>query len=74
VFEGTDGGNFGDLKAMARSTQNTNVRFLGANGANHWSVVGPVTKSIAEKIVKDSGPKCSIEFTQAEVDKLFAKK
>jgi acetyl esterase/lipase len=74
IFEGTrQPGNITALIEMAGSTKNAQVHFVPAQGANHFSVLAPVTGLIADKILADKGPKCGLAFTADEVRDLLAK-
>jgi pimeloyl-ACP methyl ester carboxylesterase len=69
VLEGTSQGNISSLKAMARATNNPNAHFLPVKGATHFSVLAPVNRLLAQKIVADTGPACNITVTEDEVNK-----
>ncbi len=73
VFEGTVQGNLRSLQAMARSSTNPNAHFVPVRGANHFSILAPTTRLIADKILRDDGPTCNLTFTEEEVGKLFTK-
>jgi hypothetical protein len=38
--------------------------------ADHLSILAPLTELIAKKILTDSGPATTIDFTQQEIDAL----
>jgi acetyl esterase/lipase len=67
VFEGTSRGNIDSLKAMASDSKNPNLHFYPVRGATHFSVLAPVNRFLAEKVLKDDGPTCNIAMTGAEV-------
>jgi acetyl esterase/lipase len=74
VFEGTQRpGNIAALTAMAGSTKNPALHFIPAQGANHFSVLSPVTGLIAEKILMDNGPKCNLALSAEEIRDLLAR-
>lgn len=73
VLEGTKEGNLSCLQAMARISDNPQVRFLPVKGATHFSVLAPTTKLIAEKILRDTGESCNLTLTEEEVSKPFTK-
>lgn len=74
VLEGSSGqGNIGALRAMARTSSNPNVHFLPVAGANHFSLLAPTTRLIADKILRDEGPTCNLSFTEAELSKVLGK-
>lgn len=66
VFEGTDG-NVTDLRAMARTCTNPQVRFFEAKGSDHFAILAPVNRLVAGKILADTGPTCRLAFTEDEV-------
>ncbi len=72
VIEGA-GGNASALRAMADANKNAKVQFFAVKGANHFDVLAPTNRLIAEKIVKDTGPACGLELTAAELNKPFAR-
>jgi dipeptidyl aminopeptidase/acylaminoacyl peptidase len=72
VIEGA-GGNATELQAMARSSKNERVRFFEVRGANHFSVLAPTNRLIAEKVLKDTGPTCNLSFTAEDLNKPFKK-
>jgi dienelactone hydrolase len=74
VFEGArEPGNADSLRAMGRASTNPAVHFLSVRGANHFSILAPVTRLIADKILRDDGPATNISFTEDEVNKLFTR-
>jgi pimeloyl-ACP methyl ester carboxylesterase len=73
VFEGTDRGNIDSMQEMARASTNPQAHFLPVRGANHFSILAPVNRLIAEKVLRDDGLECNLAFTGDEVNKLFAR-
>lgn len=73
VFEGS-GGNIDPLQEMAQASTNPTVRYLPVKGADHFSVLAPTNKLIAERILKDAGDKTNLAFTAAELEAPFKKK
>jgi dipeptidyl aminopeptidase/acylaminoacyl peptidase len=69
IFEGTEQGNMESLKVMSRVSTNPFVHFHLMPGANHWSILAPVTKLIAQKILHDDGPTCNITFSEKELSR-----
>ncbi len=70
VFEGTQwSGNLSALQAMSRASTNPLVHFHPVKGTNHFSVLDPVTRTIAAKILADRGPTTNIAFTDAELNR-----
>jgi Fe-S cluster assembly iron-binding protein IscA len=74
VFEGTDGTSNGDdLKTMASKSKNPNVHFFPVQGTDHFGVLAPTNRLIADKILRDTGPECNLTFTEEEINKPFVK-
>src|SRR5205807_4084577 len=73
VFEGMDQGNLDSLQRMAHTSTNPKVHFLPVRGANHFSVLAPTTRLIADKILRDDGPVSILAFSEEEVNQLFAR-
>jgi dipeptidyl aminopeptidase/acylaminoacyl peptidase len=69
VFEGARDGNLDSLRAMARATTNPHVRFFPVRGATHFSVLAPVNRLIARKVLADDGPKSNLAFTEDELNR-----
>jgi alpha/beta superfamily hydrolase len=66
VFEGSNG-NISCLHNMRRASTNPQLHFHEARGADHFSILGPVTAVVADKIRQDTGPTCNIQFTDDEI-------
>jgi dipeptidyl aminopeptidase/acylaminoacyl peptidase len=73
VFEGTAGGNVASLRTMARTSKNPKVHFLEVKGANHFDLLAPTNRLIAQKVLRDTAPECNLTFTEEEVSKPFGK-
>jgi acetyl esterase/lipase len=70
VLEGTDQpGNLGALQQMSRASSNPRVRFHPVKGVSHFSILAPVTRIVADAILRDDGPTMTIAFTEAQLDK-----
>jgi alpha/beta superfamily hydrolase len=68
VFEGTkEPGNIRCLQKMSRSTRNEHLHFHGVPGTDHFSVIAPLTKLLAKKVLADNGEKTNIAFTEDEL-------
>ena len=52
VLEGTNGGNYETLKAMEKASSNSNIRFLGVEGHDHFSLIAPLCEKLAEQILQ----------------------
>jgi hypothetical protein len=68
VFEG-DGSpsNIGELVLLAHNNQNPLVHFQPVTGGTHFSVLQPISKLIAAKILSDSGPTSNITFARSQL-------
>lgn len=73
ILEGTVQGNILPLRAMATSSKNARAHFFEVKGASHFSILSPVNRLIAEKILHDDGAECNLAFTEAELNKPFGK-
>jgi acetyl esterase/lipase len=73
VFEGTARGNVDSLRAMARTSTNPQAHFLPVRGADHFSILAPTTRLIAEKVLRDTGLACNLTFSEDEVSKPFGR-
>lgn len=73
VFEGVYFGNISALTAMKQASTNNQLHFFPVKGANHVTVVGPVSKLLADKISRDDGEKTNLSITEEELVKAFSK-
>ncbi|MFL5245512.1 MAG: alpha/beta hydrolase family protein [Gemmataceae bacterium] len=73
VFEGTEKGNLASLQAMARTSTNPQVHFFPVKGADHFSILVPTTRLIAQQIQRDTGPDCNLAFTEQELNRRFVR-
>jgi len=68
VFEGAEpDSNIGELRVLSRASHNPLIRFHPVEGATHFSVLQPITRLVAAKILADDGPTANITFTEAEL-------
>jgi acetyl esterase/lipase len=68
VFEGTHGqSNIDSLLNLSRQSRNPLVHCHPVKGKDHFSILLPVTRLIAGKILRDDGPTTNISFTEAEL-------
>lgn len=64
VFEGTGKpSNISELVLLKRHNHNPSVHFQPVVGRTHFSVLQPISKLIAAKILDDAGPASTITFT-----------
>ena len=74
IFEGTEEPcNLNSVKALARASKNPLVHVHTVAGANHFSILSPVTRLVASKVLRDKGPTTNLTFTEAELNRLFAR-
>ncbi|MBX9584875.1 MAG: prolyl oligopeptidase family serine peptidase [Gemmataceae bacterium] len=67
VIEGGMRGNAPSVRAMAADSANPKATFLVVRGADHFSILAPANRVIAQKILTDTGPDCAIALTADEL-------
>jgi acetyl esterase/lipase len=68
VFEGSDPrSNIDELKSLARVNKNSSIHFHAVSGGNHFSIIRPVTRLIAKKILEDTDPSPKIAFSEKDL-------
>ena len=67
LIEGRDG-NSKNLERMEEASENNNIHCYVIEGADHFSVLGPATRVVAQKIVEDTDSGSAIVITQRELD------
>jgi pimeloyl-ACP methyl ester carboxylesterase len=68
VFEGTSGrSNILSLRMMMRLRHPDSVHFYPVSGVDHFAILHPLNRLIAQKILADSGPKTNISFSEQEL-------
>ncbi len=70
VFEGIDSANVESLREMEQDSRSMFTRFYVVPGKDHFSVLDPMTRLIAQKILRDTSPQVSIVFTRTEIDQV----
>lgn len=74
VFEGAlPHGNISSLRAMAKANQNAQVQFHPVGAVDHFSIIQPVSRLIAAKILADDAPQANIHFTDQELSSSLAR-
>ncbi|BCU78808.1 prolyl oligopeptidase family serine peptidase [Luteolibacter sp. LG18] len=69
VFEGTEKtSNIASLRILAKASRNPEIRFEPVSGVNHFSILSPVTRLLAKKVIEDSGPATSIKIDAKELE------
>lgn len=66
LIEGS-GGNSANLRNIKKASKNDNIHCYIVEDADHFSVLGPITPLIAQKIVADTGKKPNISITDKEL-------
>jgi hypothetical protein len=67
-FEGEEpSSNIAVLRWMGQNATNPLLHFYPVPRLNHFSVLAPTTRLIADKIVKDTGPATDLSFTSEEL-------
>lgn len=67
LIEGRDG-NSENLERMERSYQSDALHYFVVENADHFSVLAPATKVVAEKILADTDAEVNINISQSELD------
>lgn len=67
LIEGSDG-NSANLKNIQKTSTNENIHCYVIDGADHFSVLAPLTRVVAQKIIQDTGTEPNISITQEELD------
>ena len=63
VFEGENQrSNIDSLHELKTATHNSAVQFFPVKGNDHFSLIAPLSKQIAERILEDTGPTARFEF------------
>jgi len=71
LFEG-DQGNFVSLIGLTKAAQgNPFVHSFPVTGATHFTILWPMNRLIAGKILRDTGPQTNIAFSESEIANAF---
>jgi pimeloyl-ACP methyl ester carboxylesterase len=75
VFEGSTGrrSNISELRRLARANRNPFIHFHPVPGGDHFSILRPITRLIANKIIADNGPTPNLAFTDADLAEAMRK-
>jgi len=74
VIEGVDDPSNGDaLYAMQDNTTNEKIKFIAISGADHFSILAPTLRAIADKIVADKGggPGRPVTLTVEDIQRAY---
>lgn len=72
ILEGSQGNAF-HLPLFASASRNPLVQVRPIKNANHFNILAPVTKLIANKIWKDTGTNSNLRITPAELEQVMKK-
>lgn len=67
VFEGEESPNADCLRTMERNSKSPLTRFFIVPGADHFNVLAPVTRLVAQNILRDNQPQVNLVFTDADI-------
>ncbi|MBL8301084.1 MAG: prolyl oligopeptidase family serine peptidase [Rhodanobacteraceae bacterium] len=67
VFEGADQGNMVPLIRMQAASTNPKVSFIAVENATHFSVLAPINRLVASKILQDTGPATNLTFPDSAI-------
>jgi pimeloyl-ACP methyl ester carboxylesterase len=73
VFEGTQEGNLESLLSMSRASSNPLLHFHPVNGATHFTIISPLNRVLAAKVLRDEGATTNISFSQQELNNLMGR-
>jgi len=74
VFEGARrDSNIRELHSMSRASKNAQIHFHPVKGADHFSILAPVSRLIAAKILSDDSAAPNIAFASKELSEAAAK-
>ena len=65
-------GNSANLTRMLQASDNDKISGYVIEGADHFSVLAPITRVLAQKILADTGAEPNISITQEELDSAMA--
>lgn len=71
LIEGSEG-NSTNLKRMLQASKNDKINGYVIEDADHFSVLAPITRVLAQKILADTGAEPNISITQEELDAAMA--
>ncbi len=66
-------GNIDSPKQMATSNSNPKVQFFEVKGGNHFNILVPLNRLLAQKILQDNGRACNITLSDEEIRKVIGK-
>lgn len=67
LIEGEDG-NSDSLRSIQKKSTNENIHCYIMDGADHFSVLAPLTELVAQKILQDTGAQVGITLSQEELE------
>lgn len=67
ALEGDHDANTDSLQALAKASSNPLARFHVVKGADHFSILAPITALVARKIIADTGAQSNVTFAESEL-------
>jgi hypothetical protein len=58
---------------MQRNSSNPAIHFYRVRGADHFSILAPMTRLLAARVLRDRGPVTNIEFNEDELANVIRK-
>lgn len=71
IIEGRDG-NASNVENIRNTSKNENISCYIIDDADHFSVLAPITRLLAQKILADTGADSNITLTQEELENVMA--
>jgi len=66
IIEG-ESGTAVDLRNMENRSNNENIHIFIVEGGDHFDVLAPITRLLAQKVAADTGPNVNISLTDSEI-------
>jgi dipeptidyl aminopeptidase/acylaminoacyl peptidase len=73
LFEGTQNGNLASLQVLASASHNPMVHCFSIRGGDHFSILAPVSRLLADKIGKDDATMTAFSISPQELDNVLGK-
>jgi predicted Zn finger-like uncharacterized protein len=75
IFEGNriENSNLPALEQIRLASTNPLVHCYPINGGDHFNILQPITRVIAQKVLRDDGPSCNLAFDNEELNRLMGR-
>jgi len=73
IFEGSIQGNTADLEELRRASRNPQVTCYEVSACSHFSLLAPLNRMLAEKILRDTGPTVNLHVSADEIRRAVAR-